>query len=145
MRYEDYLKTHDACPFCDLKPKEVVRGNRYAVLTLAQAPYCRDHLIVTCRAHHARLNLMSREEKEAVEKLIYYGMRKLHKKYKNVTVLYREGNPREVGKSVVHLHYHLVPEMKVGVFGVKGRAIWSDEKFVGMIGKFKERFIGSRR
>ena len=94
---------------------------------------------------------MSRAEKDAVEKLIYYGMRKLHKKYKNVTVLYREGNLKEVGKSIVHLHYHLIPEMKVGAFspkrddsgdpGVHGRKIFSDRVFAGKVLKFKERFI----
>lgn len=141
MIYENFLKKNKVCPFCNLKNSEVIRKNKFAVLTLAQAPYCRDHLIVTCRHHHLRLNLMSREEKEAVEKLIYYGMRKLHSKYKNVTVLYREGNLKEVGKSIAHLHYHLIPEMKVGAFGVHGRKIFSDRVFVGKVLKFKERFI----
>lgn len=141
VRYGDYLKEKHACPFCDLKPKEIVKGNEHAVLTLAQAPYCRDHLIVTCRHHHMRLNLMSKSEKECVDKLIYYGMRKLHGKYKNVTVLYREGNPREVGKSVVHLHYHLIPEMKIGALGVRDREMVGDRKFLGMVARFKDRFV----
>lgn len=141
MKYKDYLKKNNVCPFCDLKKGEIVRGNKHAILTLAQAPYCRDHLIVTCRKHHMRLNLMSRDEKECVDKLIYYGMRKLHSKYKNVTVLYREGNLKEVGKSVEHLHYHLIPEMKVGAFGVHDRDMVSDKGFAGMIGKFKDRFV----
>ena len=141
MKYEIFLKGNNVCPFCDLKKGEIVRGNKYAVLTLAQAPYCKDHLIVTCRKHHMKLNLMSRAEKEAVDKLICYGMRKLHSKYKNVTVLYREGDLKEVGKSVEHLHYHLIPEMKVGVFGLGDREMVGDGRFLGMVKRFKDRFV----
>jgi diadenosine tetraphosphate (Ap4A) HIT family hydrolase len=147
MKYKDYLKNKDkACPFCDLKKEEIIRGNRHAVLTLAQAPYCRDHLIVTCRKHHLRLNLMSAVEKKCVDELIYYGMKKLHKKYKNVTVLYREGNLDEVGKSVEHLHYHLIPEMKIGALGFDGagRDMISGGRFLRVIRRFRERFIGKK-
>ena len=143
--YEDFLKEKRVCPFCNMKKEKIIRGNKHAVLTLAQAPYCKDHLIVTCRRHHMRLNLMSNAEKEAVDKLICYGMRKLHSKYKNVTVLYREGNLKEVGKSIEHLHYHLIPEMKVGVFGLGDREMVENEKFLGMVKRFKGRFIGTRR
>ncbi len=141
MRYNDFLKTNKICPFCTLKKGEIIRGNKHAVLTLAQAPYCPDHLIVTCQRHCLRLNLMSKAERECVDKLIYYGMRKLHKKYKNVTVLYREGNLSEVGKSVAHLHYHLIPEMKIGALDVGDREMIGDRRFVGMIRKFKDRFV----
>lgn len=146
VKYEDFLKTNKICPFCTLKKEEMIRGNRYAVLTLAQAPYCPDHLIVTCRHHHLRLNLMNAGEKKAVDELIYYGMRKLHSKYKNVTVLYREGNLKEVGKSVEHLHYHLIPEMKIGALGFDGgkRTMIGDLRFKGMIERFRERFVGKK-
>jgi len=140
MLYEDYLKGKKVCPFCNLEASEIIKKNKFAVLTLAQAPYCRDHLIVTCKRHCLRLNLMKKNEKEAVDALIYYGMRKLHKKYKNVTVLYREGNMKEVGKSIEHLHYHLIPEIQVGCFGVEKREIISDKRFALMIDKFKTKF-----
>ena len=148
--YDDFLFQRDdpkgsnknkVCPFCDLKGEEIIKKNKFAVLTLAQAPYCKDHLIVTCKRHHLRLNLMSSSEKNAVDKLIYYGMRKLHNKYKNVTVLYREGNLKEVGKSIEHLHYHLVPEMKIGALGIGRRNIFSDKVFAGKIERFREEFI----
>jgi len=143
MKYSDYLKKNKVCPFCNLKKGEIIRGNKFAVLTLAQAPYCKDHLIVTPRHHHMRLNLMSVAEKKAVDDLIYYGMRKLHKRYKNVSVLYREGNLEEVGKSVVHLHYHLIPEMKVGALGYdgSGRRMIGDKVFVRMVERFRGRFV----
>ncbi len=61
--YEDFLKKNKVCLFCDLKNSEIVKKNKFAILTLAQAPYCKNHLIVTCRHHHHRLNLMSAQEK----------------------------------------------------------------------------------
>ena len=143
VRYEKWLKKCHVCPFCILKKSEILRQNKFAVLILARAPYCRDHLIVTCKRHHLMLNLMSREEKNAVEKLIYYGMRKLHEKYKNVTVLYREGNLDEVGKSIEHLHYHLIPEMQIGPKDIdwRNRKIWDEGVYSRKTRDFKERFI----
>ncbi len=112
--YRNWLKKNRVCPFCVLKKEEILRKNKFAILTLARAPYRKDHLIITPIKHRKTLNSMSVAEKNGVEDLIYYGMRKLHMKYKNVTVLYREGNLNEVGKSVEHLHYHLIPEMQIG-------------------------------
>ncbi len=141
MIYEDFLKGCKVCPFCDLKSNEIIKKNKFAILTLAQAPYCKDHLLVTCKHHNLKLTSMSASEKKAVDDLINYGIKLLHSKYKNVTILYREGNLKEVGKSVEHLHYHLIPEVQVGVVGSCKRDIVSDKKFSGMINSFKERFI----
>lgn len=145
--YEDFLKEKRICPFCHLNKSEIIRKNKYAVLTLARAPYTKDHLIVTCRKHHLRLSLMSSKEKEAVDKFIYYGMQKLHEKYKNVTVLYREGNLNEVGKSIEHLHYHLIPEMQIGPNNIhwEGRKIFSEKVYVRKIREFREEFIKKKK
>jgi len=147
MFYKDWLSKNRVCPFCVLNREEIIKKNRFAVLTLARAPYCRDHLIVTPIRHRKTLNSMSALEKKGVEDLIYWGMRKLHKKYKNVTVLYREGNLKEVGKSVEHLHYHLIPEMQIGALNGcwKKRGFFSERVYLGKILKFKERFISNRK
>jgi len=85
-------------------------------------------------------------EKKGVEDLIYWGMRKLHKKYRNVSVLYREGNLDEVGKSVEHLHYHLIPELQIGAMNGcwKKRGFFSERVYLGKIVKFRERFVGKK-
>ena len=146
MFYKDWLRKNDICPFCVLKKDEVIRKNRYAILTLARAPYCRDHLIVTPVKHRLTLNSMGVAEKKGVEDLIYWGMRKLHKKYRNVSVLYREGNLDEVGKSVEHLHYHLIPELQIGAMNGcwKKRGFFSERVYLGKIVKFRERFVGKK-
>ena len=53
-------------------------------------------------------------------------MKKLHKKYRNVTVLYKEGNKKEVGKSINHVHYHLIPELQIGA----EKKFWENRKIL---------------
>ena len=97
MLYTKYLKTLKTCPFCNLTKDEILRQNKYAILTLAKAPYTKDHLLVVPKKHVVKFNSLTQEQKDAVERLVCYGLKKLHKKHKNVTVLYREGNKDEVG------------------------------------------------
>jgi len=70
-------------------------------------------------------------------------MKKLHKKHKNVTILYREGNKKEVGKSVNHIHYHLIPDMQIGAIDqhkINKREFFSEEQYIKKIQGFKKRF-----
>ena len=66
-------------------------------------------------------------------------MKKLHKKYKNVTILYREGNKKEVGKSINHVHYHLIPNLQIGVTNknINNRKLFDEEEYVKKIKKIK--------
>ena len=142
MLYQKYLKKLKGCPFCEFKRDEILRQNSFAVLMLAQAPYTKDHLLVIPKRHVKKLNKMTANEKDAVEKLVYYGMKKLHKKHKNVTVLYKEGNKKEVGKSIEHLHYHLIPDMQIGGHDInwKTRKMMSDKDYGKMVKGFKSKF-----
>ena len=126
MLYSKFLKKKHPCPFCHLTKQEILRQNKYAILTFARAPYTKGHLLVVPKKHVLKINKLSKKQKDAVEKLIYYGMKKLHRKYKNVTVLYREGNKKEVGKSINHVHYHLIPELQIGA----QEKIWKDRKIL---------------
>ena len=141
MLYNKYLKKNHICPFCHLIRQEVIKENKHAILTMARAPYTKDHLLVIPKKHVLRLNILSKIQKQAIEELIYYGMKKLHKKHKNVTVLYREGNKKEVGKSINHIHYHLIPDMKIGAFKIKQinkRELFSEDKYIKKIREFKK-------
>ena len=141
MLYKKYLKNMKVCPFCKLSKDEIVRQNNLAILTMAKAPYAKDHLLVVPKRHVMKLNKMTNNEKDAVEKLVYYGMRKLHKKHENVSVLYKEGRKEEVGKSIDHLHYHLIPELQIGSNKInwKTRTLQSDDSYRNMIKRFKSK------
>ena len=87
-----------------------------------------------------KINKLSKKQKDAIESLIYDGMKKLHKKYKNVTILYREGNKKEVGKSINHAHYHLIPNLRVGALkNINKRKFYSEEDYVMKINELKKR------
>ncbi len=140
MLYQKYLKTMKTCPFCTLEKNEILKQNKYAILTLAKAPYTKDHLLVVSKKHVVKFNSLTQEQKDAFEKLICYGLKKLHKKYANVSVLYREGNKKEVGKSIDHIHYHLIPDMQIGSRDInwKKRKIYSDKEYVQRVRELKK-------
>lgn len=140
MLYQNYLKKLKVCPFCHLIEEDIIKQNNSAVLTLSKAPYTQDHLLVIPKKHYLKLESLSKKQKEDIEKLIYYAMKKLHKKYKNVTILYREGNKKEVGKSINHLHYHLIPNMKIGKHDInwKERKIFSECEYIEKIKELKK-------
>jgi ATP adenylyltransferase len=141
MLYEKYLKGLNNCPFCELSKEEILKQNDLAILTMARAPYTKDHLLIVPKRHVKKLNKMTTEEKDAVEKLVYYGMKKLHRKYRDVTLLYKEGSKKGVGKSIDHLHYHLIPELQIGSSKVnwKTRKLKSDEEYKGIVKKFRDK------
>jgi len=140
MLYEKFLKKKHPCPFCHLLKDEVIRQNKHAILTMARAPYTKGHLLVIPKKHVLKINKLSKKQKDAVEKLIYYGMKKLHRKYKNVTVLYREGNKKQVGKSINHVHYHLIPELQIGAQEKiwKNRKILDEKDYIKKIAELKK-------
>ena len=140
MQYNKYLKKNHSCPFCHLISGEIIKQNKFAVLTLARAPYIKDHLLIIPKKHVLKLKSLSQKQKDAMESLIYYGMKKLHKKYKNVTLLYREGNKKEVGKSINHMHYHLIPNLQIGAVhkNINKRDFYSEDKYLKKVKEFKK-------
>jgi len=43
---------------------EIIRQNKYAILTLAKAPYTKNHLLVVPKKHVLKLNSLSEKEKK---------------------------------------------------------------------------------
>jgi len=140
MLYKSYMKKMKKCPFCDFEKKEILKENKYAILILAQAPYTKGHLLVIPKKHTLKLKSLTKKEKDCIEELLYYGLKKLHKKYNNANILYREGNKKEIGKSISHLHYHLIPNMQIGSKRIDGRSrkIYSNEDYLKNIKKIKK-------
>ncbi len=141
MLYQNYLKTLKKCPFCNLEKNKILKQNKFAILTLAKAPYTKDHLLVFPKKHHLTLNSLTKQEKQALEALEYYALKKLHKKHKNVSMLYREGNKKQVGKSIDHLHVHLIPNMQIGSRDInwRKRKVYSEKEYVKKIKNLKNR------
>ena len=123
MLYTKFLKEMNGCPFCELNKKEIIKLNKHAILTLARAPYSKDHLLIIPKKHETHFSKLSIKEQLAIQKLVFYALKRLVKKHKNVSVIYREGENgmKGIGKSISHLHIHLIPKIKVGLLDIKDR------------------------
>ena len=141
MLYEKYLKKGGAkdCPFCNIKQSEVLKENTNAILTLAKAPYTTDHLLVIPKKHALTLEKLDQKQYKDTEKLMFYAIKKLHNKYKNVSMLYRQGDQKESGKSIDHLHIHIIPKLKIGAYNInmKDRTLMSEASYNNKIKKLK--------
>ncbi|MFA6552019.1 MAG: HIT domain-containing protein [Candidatus Paceibacterota bacterium] len=112
MKYSDFLKERKGCPFCDVKD-EIIAENKSAYLTYALAPYHKHHLLVVPKKHTDKILDVSDDEMKDVYSLLKNGLGILKNLgYGNISLLVREGN--EIGKSVPHLHYHIIPNIRVG-------------------------------
>ena len=61
MLYTKYLKTMRICPFCNLTKEEKLKQNKNAILTIAKAPYTKDHLLVVPKKHVIKFNSLTQE------------------------------------------------------------------------------------
>lgn len=138
MLYKRYLREMVGCPFC--KPKNrILKENSQAFLTYAKAPYHPDHLLVVPKRHVISFFSLKKEEKRDIDNLVNIGAKILKKlKYTNFTILVREGNKNN--KSIPHLHYHLIPNIRMGDVDYKGkrRLIISDDKIAKLTKRINE-------
>jgi diadenosine tetraphosphate (Ap4A) HIT family hydrolase len=123
MKYTEYLQTldHDKCPFC-APEQRVYRKNDAAYLTYALAPYHRHHLLIIPNRHVLSMLEMSEVEHAQLWHLNREGMETMRKLgYENLSVLVREGKVGAI-KSVAHLHYHIIPNHRIGDLDINGEA-----------------------
>ena len=112
--YEKVLKAvaqRGKCVFCDLKDKYLVAEKNGVVLTVALFPYIDGHLLIIPRRHIELMKDLNEKEREAVFYLSALGEKILKKQLgiENIWFLLREGKGIKVGKTVDHLHFHLMP------------------------------------
>ncbi len=113
MKYIDFLKTVKKCPFCFIDKQLVIKNLGLVYLKIANAPYCKDHLLVIPRRHVVSFLKLNLHERSEIDLMIQLAVRSLHSLgYKDVSILVRDG--LAVGKSVKHLHYHIIPTLPIG-------------------------------
>lgn len=97
------------CVFCDLREKYIIAERGKVALTVNLFPYLNGHLQIIPRRHLLRLDQLKVSEWRAVRGLTELGMKLLRQAYgiKNTHFIYREGE--RAGKTVWHLHFHLIP------------------------------------
>jgi diadenosine tetraphosphate (Ap4A) HIT family hydrolase len=105
---------------------------------LAYAPYHDHHLLIIPKRHVQTIHDLTNEEVLeifALHKVAFDLMDKL--KYTNYSMLVRYG--ADSGRSVQHLHYHVIPNIRLGDLDHDGntRRVLSDEE----IKRFKEEIL----
>lgn len=118
MLYEKFLKIRKLCPFCAAKDRIFAR-RKTAYLTYALAPYTKYHLLAVPKRHVISLRELHPAEEKDLANLAKFGVKILNKlKIKSATVLVRDGG---LNKSVAHLHYHIIPNHRIGDLDSRGK------------------------
>jgi len=143
MLYKDYLKTMTVCPFC-LK-QDVFAENATAYLTYSLAPYHEGHMLVIPKRHVVNLEDFSTGERADIDALVVRSVSMLKKAgYEHLSVLVRDGkvDPIKSNKSIDHLHYHVVPDIRIGDLDHIGheREILDGDALTQMVDRFRSLF-----
>ncbi len=112
--YEQVLQAvakRDKCVFCDLKEKYIVAKKNDWVLTVALYPYIDGHLLIIPKKHLESVADITKKDQDAIFALEKEGRALLKKTLgvSNFWFILREGNGIKAGKTVEHLHFHLMP------------------------------------
>ena len=112
MPYHEYLATLVDCPFC-VEENRNISENETCFLTYAAAPYAPDHLLVIPRRHVEHFPDLTPTECADIDDLLRMAVNILARLgVSNYSLLLRDGEG--LGKSVAHLHYHIIPSVPIG-------------------------------
>jgi diadenosine tetraphosphate (Ap4A) HIT family hydrolase len=143
MKYDDYLLKvlKDECPFCDIKKEYILEKWKHFTVILARAPYTKDHLLIVPNRHLVRLREIKPEEWWTLIPLIEKRTKKLEKIHSEVNLLLRDWVANWVlGKSVDHLHFHLIPDIPIySATWWWNRRVYSDFQTVKKTAELKEK------
>jgi diadenosine tetraphosphate (Ap4A) HIT family hydrolase len=142
MLYKDYVHSIRGCPFCG-QSQEIFVENEHAYLTYAKAPYHEDHLLVIPKRHVVRILELEPYEQTAIDTLIREALRGLDILGEgHYSVLARDGKADGENKSIDHLHFHIVPEVRLGDLDHQGREreILTDDGMRRVVERFSKVF-----
>jgi len=121
MLYKDFLRDLVGCPFCELSFNRMIEEEQDAFLTYSIAPYHKHHLLVIPKNHSEHFQDLTTQETQSIEKLLHKWVNLLRSLgYEDYTILVRNGE--RSGKSIGHLHYHIVPVVMIGDLDHRGQA-----------------------
>jgi diadenosine tetraphosphate (Ap4A) HIT family hydrolase len=144
MKYHDYLQTFSQdtyCPFCNFNPQELIAESKYFVIIASRAPYSPDHLLIVPKRHVIFLQELKKAELKELRTLTEQWNTKLHQHHKSINILLRDTmSERGKGKSINHLHLHLIPDCYVGITRDTKRDFFSEEKYSKEVQKLKKLY-----
>ncbi len=138
--YTEFLKTHTRCPFCVPIAHDVVKGNNLAFLICSLAPYTPYHMLVVPKRHVLDYVDLTRQERESIDSLVVDAIKALEALgMSDYSVMVRSGDNARIGKSVNHLHFHVIPKVRLGTIDINGdeRTVLSDAEMKEVVEKVK--------
>lgn len=136
MKYSDHLANTKDCPFCSLALNRIINKGKKSYLTYSIAPYSKHHLLVIPDRHVENYEDLTKEERSDIDEIITEGIRFIkllgHNDY---SIFLRNGE--NIGKTIKHLHYHIVPSIELVRADIDRKIMNEDE-----IGKLLEEFSG---
>ena len=107
--YDELAQKVGKCVFCDLRERYIIAKKDSSVLTVSLFPYIDGQMMVIPTRHIERFDELSMAEWRETKFLLDLGIRLIREVVgvDGINVLYREG--KGAGKSVGHLHFHLLP------------------------------------
>ncbi|EKD25637.1 MAG: hypothetical protein ACD_80C00010G0006 [uncultured bacterium (gcode 4)] len=120
MKYISIVKKLEKihiCAFCHEKPENILQQGKYFLVIPARAPYTKHHILIVPKRHVNLLTTLTHAELLEMNELVDIRAKKLHKKYKDVSLLLRDGLVKDkiINKSINHLHFHVLPDVGVHI------------------------------
>lgn len=140
MKYTEYVEALPlgTCPFCASDDRRLVE-NKTAYVTYALAPYHKHHLLIIPKEHRKSFFDLDAEEWGDIWDLVQRGSRILrYLGYENFSLMVRED--KENVQSVEHLHYHLIPNARLGDLNHANstRTVMSNEELQSLVMEIRD-------
>ncbi len=116
MKYNEALQTlgKNFDPFLHILKNEIIDETEWFFVVPSRAPYVKNHLLVIPKRKVYLLKDLKENEKIEMFKLLEKWTTKLHKIHPDINLLLRDGLVWwKTGKSVNHLHFHLIPDCSI--------------------------------
>jgi diadenosine tetraphosphate (Ap4A) HIT family hydrolase len=145
MLYHQWLATtlsDTYCPFCQLHPDEIVFEGKYFFVIPARAPYSPDHLLIVSKRHVVFLHELKRAEEKELWSLAETWNARLHQQHSGCVILIRDAFAQgTVGKSINHLHLHVIPDCEVGAANDHQRSFFSSGAYLREVKRIKKSYL----
>lgn len=143
MEYQQYREQLKSCPFCN--KMETISETKNFYVTLARAPYTKDHILIIPKRHVIFLNELTKEEQQELRETVNERNNIMLKHYNGTSILLRDSHENGTsGKSIGHLHAHIIPDCWIGAMnGNNGddRIFFEQQEFENLINEAKKKFL----
>ena len=113
-----------SCPFCSLKPAQLVAEHRLAVVVRDAFPLSPGHCLVIPRRHVASFFDCTAEERAAMMELLDAAKAVLDSEHRPAAYNLGLNNGKVAGQTVMHIHLHLIPRYTGDTVDPRGGVRW---------------------